>query len=194
MCTVTNLISDHGRWKKKCHVDPPWLRGYGKYHLGLSGQHSSCGDNQPFNLKKEIHHWMSPCENALLPRCHLFPGQSLSSSCAATMMGRKQLLLSDGTWSIQLYINQADVSVCVKTQLTWGKKNGVLCTLVEMTEIHFPLKAGSVRVLFCSLPMHYNVTSPSVFLAIHLQARERESKQCALYSSNLAHLPACSFP
>ena len=199
--SAESCIWDRRPWQMKTLTSrgPPWLQGYGKHHLGLSGRRSSHRDNQPFNLEIQFIAEGVSVRILLLPVVILYPNQSPCPSCAASVLRRKtdtvfrQNMIYESIRQLYLPVWRRSWHEEKKTFFMhhgWNEENsffpqGWLCACVV-----------------CSLPMHlthHYITSPwvslpytsSVCVCVHM--RENKQRVCLVFQL-LAHLPPCSFP
>lgn len=155
-------IADRDRWKLLTSRGPPRLQGYGKYHLGLSGRHSSHRDNQPFNLETKFIAEGVSVRILLLPVVILYPNQSLCSSCAASVLRRK----TDTVFRQNMIYESIRQLYLPVWRRSWHEEKEMFhAPRVEWGEFIFPQGWLCARVV-CSLPMHlthHYITSPWVF-------------------------------
>ena len=164
MQSAESCIWDRRPWQMKTLTSrgPPRLQGYGKYHLGLSGRHSSHRDNQPFNLETKCIAEGVSVRILLLPVVLLDPNQSLCSSCAASVLRRK----TDTVFRQNMIYESIRQLYLPVWRRSWHEEKKMFhAPRVECGEFIFPQGWLCARVV-CSLPMHlthHYITSPWVF-------------------------------
>lgn len=169
----------------KWYANKVWLLVYGKCNLGLSGQHSRCGDKQPFNLRmKFVTEGGQRRERSALPR-------------RRPRWEGKQRLYSERAQSIYFCI-----CFCLSEERELEDVLGVLFfsfswTKSEMRGIQsHQHHQQSPRFCFIAMLLtHHYITSSSYSFGVCVCVYNGGTNgEHAWYSSNLTHLPACSFP